>query len=110
MTRLHRAMGGKALPSPSLQGSFTGQNLRLTGQGLDNPISIASLVLSPAPPQPNQPPSLTAAIAVPIGAPAPLAITAQLNHRGFDLAIRGASSLPALRDLARATGLLRMAH
>ncbi|MGA2252787.1 MAG: AsmA family protein [Terracidiphilus sp.] len=104
MTRLHRAMGGKA-PSPSLQGSFTGQNLRLTGQGLDNPISIASLVLSPAPPQPNQPPSLTAAIAVPTGAPAPLAITAQLNHRGFDLAIRGASSLPALRDLARATGI-----
>jgi hypothetical protein len=105
MTRLHRAMGGKALPSPSLQGSFTGQGLQITGQGLTSPIPISSLVLSPAPPQPNQPPSLTAAIAVPAGAPAPLTITAQLNRKGFDLAVRGASSLPRLRDLARATGV-----
>jgi AsmA family/AsmA-like C-terminal region len=105
MTRLHRAMGGKALPPPSLQGSFTGQGLQITGQGLTSPIPISSLVLSPAPPQPNQPPSLTAAIALPAGALAPLTITAQLSRKGFDLAVRGASSLPRLRDLARATGV-----
>ncbi|WP_058188566.1 AsmA family protein [Terracidiphilus gabretensis] len=103
--QLHRAMGGKTLPPSSLQGSFTGQDLRLTGQGLANPISITNLILSPAPPQPNQSPSLTAAIAIPTGAPAPLAITAQLSQQGFNLAIRGSSSLPALRDLAHATGV-----
>jgi AsmA family/AsmA-like C-terminal region len=105
MARLHRAMDGKALPPSSLQGSFTGQGLRITGEGLANPIPVTSLVLSPSPAQPNQPPSLTASITVPADAPAPLAVTAQLTRQGFDVGVRGTASLSRLRDLAHITGI-----
>ena len=102
----HHPHAGKATqPGPALQGSFTGQNLRITGEGLTNPISVTNLVLSPSPAQPNQPPALTASIAVSAEAPAPLAVTAQLTQQGFDVGARGTASLSRLRDLAHIAGI-----
>jgi uncharacterized protein involved in outer membrane biogenesis len=104
--QLHNRHAGKApQPTSSLQGSFTAQDLRISGEGLANPISVTTLVLAPAPLQPNQPPALTASITLPAGASAPLLLAAQLNQQGFDLTVRGASSLPRLRDLAHVAGI-----
>jgi uncharacterized protein involved in outer membrane biogenesis len=101
----HPHAGKTPQPAPALQGSFAGQNLRITGEGLTNPISVTDLVLSPSPAQSNQPPALTASIAVSAEAPAPLAITAQLTRQGFDVGARGTASLSRLRDLAHIAGI-----
>jgi hypothetical protein len=102
----HRPRVGKTPQAvPVLEGSFTSQGLRITGEGLANPIPVTSLVLSPSPAQPDQPPALTASITVPADAPAPLAVTAQLTRQGFDVGVRGTASLSRLRDLGHITGI-----
>ena len=94
-----RARHPEKAPQP-LAGSFTAQGLRISGEGLDNPIEVTTLQLAPAGPF-----ALSASLAVPAGAPAPLAVTAQLSRQGFDVAVRGAASLPRLRALARLAGI-----
>jgi hypothetical protein len=105
-----RRAGKTPQPASALQGSFTALGVHISGEGpsgerLSSPIDVTNLLLSPALTEPDQPPSLAASLSVPAGASAPLAITAQLGMQGFDVAIRGAASLPRLRDLARAAGI-----
>ena len=84
-------------PAP-LSGSVTVAGLRLSGDALSRPILIPKVVVEPAP---GQAPALTATVAVPLGASAPLNFTARLAPEGYQVAIRGAAALPRLRDLAR---------
>jgi hypothetical protein len=89
----------------SIQGSFTAQGIRITGDGLSTPIQVANFLLEPTSTEPNQPAALSASLSVPAGASSPLAITAQLAQQGFDLAVRGPASLSRLRELARSAGI-----
>ena len=106
MMRSHRTMGGKALPPASaIQGSFAGQGIRISGDGLSIPVEIAKLLIEPAPAEPSQPPALAASFSVPTRASAPLTVTAELAQSGFDIAVRGTAFIPRLRELAHTAGI-----
>jgi hypothetical protein len=99
--RLSRTRHAEKAPQP-LQGSFTAQGIRISGEDLSSPVEVTNFLLSPAPAEPS---ALTASFSVPSGSSAPLAVTAQLNNQGFDIAVRGTASLTRMRDLARMSGI-----
>jgi hypothetical protein len=93
-----------AAPGP-LSGSLSVQGLQLSGNGLSQPIRIPKLVLAPA----NQPSdagqALTATVAIPAGAAAPLTVSTRLMLSGYQLTVRGQASISRGRELALVAGI-----
>jgi len=99
-------------PAPAfnpLTGLFTAEDVKISGEGISTPIDISKISLEPAPSEPNQPPALAAAISIPAGVEAPLAVNARLMQSGFAVAIHGSASLPRLRELASIAGIAQSA-
>jgi hypothetical protein len=98
-TKLHAEEQGP------LSGSLTVQGLQLSGNGLSQPIRIPKIVLAPA----NQPSgadqALTATVAIPAGAAAPLTVFTRLTLSGYQLTVRGQASISRGRELARVAGI-----
>jgi hypothetical protein len=98
-TKAHAAVQGP------LSGSLTVQGLQLSGNGLSQPIRVPKIVLAPA----NQPSgagqALTATVAIPAGAAAPLTVSTRLMLSGYQFTVRGQASINRGRELARAAGI-----
>lgn len=104
--RPEKTHGALAKPlSGPLTGSFTADSVKISGEGLAEPVTVTKLTLEPGAQEANQPPSLAATASVPAGAPVPLAASAHLALAGFDVSLRGPATLARLRDLARAAGI-----
>ena len=88
-----------------LSGSFTVTGFELSGGNLSQPLHASKVVLEPAEAAPNRSAALTAAIAIPAGAAAPLTFVPRLTSHGYQLAIHGEASLTQARELAHAAGL-----
>jgi hypothetical protein len=88
-----------------LSGSLTIQGLQISGNGLSQPLSVPKIILAPA----NQPTgtgqALTATVAIPVGAAAPLTVSTRLMLSGYQLIMRGQASITRARDLARVAGI-----
>ncbi|HEY3706991.1 MAG TPA: AsmA family protein [Terracidiphilus sp.] len=90
-------------PSP-VSGAFTVTGLRISGEALSRPIQVANMSLEPAPDQPGQPAALFTSMSIPAGGPTPLALTARIALRSFELGVHGVAALPRLREFAHVTG------
>jgi hypothetical protein len=125
-TKASAASSGKnasAKSHPAIQnpltGGFTVDGLKLSGDGLSEPIQIAKLVLLPASlspqapqqpaksstPTPTLPPALTATLAFPAGGSGPLTMTSRLAISGYQLTVHGQASVVKVRELAHVAGL-----
>jgi hypothetical protein len=95
----------KALPAVAgpLTGSFTVDGLQLSGNGLSQPIIVPKLILAPAPA--NQPPGVTATVAIPAGGASPLTVSMLLALSGYQVTVHGETSISRGRELARVAGL-----
>jgi hypothetical protein len=62
------------------------------------------MTLEPAPEQSGQPAALTTTVSIPAGGPVPLALTARIALRSFELGVHGTATLPRLREFAHVTG------
>jgi hypothetical protein len=93
-----------ALPS-ALQGSLIVEGFRLSGNGLSQPIQIAKVTLQPAASADGEPEALTTAVTLPMGAPSPVDITANLTLTGYQVTAHGQATLPRVRELAHAFGI-----
>jgi hypothetical protein len=89
------------VPGP-LSGSVIASSVRLTGDNLTKPIQVTKITIEPAP---GEPPALATTVAIPAGAPAPLILTVRLSLVNYQVGVRGAASLPRLRELALAAGM-----
>jgi hypothetical protein len=102
--QVHSAKAHAAAQGP-LSGSLTVQGLQLSGNGLNQPIHVPKLLLTPA----NQPSgagqALVATVAIPAGATAPLTVSTRLMLSGYQLTVRGQASISRARDLARVAGI-----
>ncbi len=121
-TRRGKARAAKARPvQPGpLTGSLTVDGLRLSGDGLSVPIQASKIVLEPAvaaardEPQGHaqpavQPAALETTVAIPAGAPTPLAVTARLSLSGYALTVRGPATIAKAREMAHTAGLANAA-
>ena len=100
-----RSAKAQAVVVGPLTGSLTVTGLRFSGGGLNPPVLIPELVLTPIPIPINQPQALTATTAIPAGAAAPLTVSTRLALSGYQLTLRGQASISRGRELARAAGL-----
>ncbi len=98
-----------ALPSGPLSGSFTIDGFRLSGGGLTRPIQAPKLVLEPAAVAQGHAQALTGTVAVPLGGPAPLALSFRLESNGYQVGLRGQASVARSREMAHAAGLSQAA-
>jgi len=103
--RDRRPAGPPRPPTGPLAGSFALEGLRLSGDTLNTPIQAAKITLDPALAVPGLPPALTTTVALPAGAPNPLSFTARISLHRFQLNVRGAASLPRLRELVHVAGI-----
>jgi hypothetical protein len=94
-----------AVPSGPLTGSFTVDNLRLSGGGLGQPILIPKTMVQPAAVAPGDAQALTATISVPAGAPVPMSVAVRFSVAGYQASVRGPASLPRIREFAHVTGI-----
>ncbi len=85
-----------------LSGSLIVTGLQIRGDSLARPILLPKVAVDPAP---GLPPALVATVAVPLGAPSALNITARLALDGFQVGMRGGVALYRLRELAHMSGL-----
>jgi hypothetical protein len=93
------------LPTGPLTGSFTLDDLRLSGGGLGQPIVIPKTTLQPTAVTSGDGPALTATISVPAGAPMPVSIAVQFSIAGYRASVHGPASLPRIRELAHVVGV-----
>jgi hypothetical protein len=103
------------LPQGPLTGSLIVEGLQLSGDGLRTPIQIPKLVLAPAAASTDQPAgqqaepfhsaALVAAVAIPAGAPIPLAVTTRLALSGYQITVRGQAAMARARELAKIGGI-----
>jgi hypothetical protein len=102
--QVHSAKAHATAQGP-LSGSLTVQGLQLSGNGLNQPILVPKLLLTPA----NQPSgagqALVATVAIPAGATVPLTVSTRLMLSGYQLTVRGQASISRARDLARVAGI-----
>ena len=100
-----RSSKAHAAVQEPLSGSLTVQGLQISGNGLSQPLSVPKIILAPA----NQPTgtgqALTATVAIPAGAAAPLTVSTRLMFSGYQLTMRGQASITRARDLARVAGI-----
>jgi hypothetical protein len=114
----NRARIAKTRPSAPgpLTGSFTVEGFRLSGDGLSSPIQAAKVVLTPAvaltqSPEAGEAPAsvervaLEATLTIPAGGATPLAVTARLARRGYQLAVHGQASVARATELAHMAGM-----
>jgi hypothetical protein len=87
-----------------LTGSFTVEELQLSGNGLSQPIRVPKFILEAAPTSADQPQALTATVAIPVGAATPLAVSTRLALSGYQFTLRGQASIARGRELARVAG------
>jgi hypothetical protein len=99
----------KSLPAVEgpLTGSFTVDGLQLSGKGLSQPILVPKLILTPAPA--NQPLGVSTTVAISVGGVSPLAVSARLTLSGYQVTVRGETSISRGRELARVAGLANAA-
>jgi hypothetical protein len=88
-----------------LSGSLTVQGLQLSGNGLSQPIRVPKLVLAPANQTSDAGQALTATVAIPAGAAAPLTVSTRLMLSGYQLTVRGQASISRARDLVQVAGI-----
>ena len=91
-----------AQPAGPLSGAISLTALRITGDGLSKPIQAVKVTIEPSA---GPVPALTAAAAIPLGAPLPLNITARLSLTDYQLGVHGPAALPRLREMARLAGI-----
>jgi hypothetical protein len=96
----------KALPAVEgpLTGSFTVDGIQLSGKGLSLPILVPKLILTPMPA--NQPPGVSATVAIPAGGASPLTVSTRLTLSGYQVTVRGETSISRGRELAHMVGLV----
>lgn len=104
-----------AMAHPAAQEALTGSivvdGFKLSGDGMNEPILIPRLLLTPATAPAGQPEgaplplALAATVAVPAGAPVPLTISTRLALSGYEVTLRGQASIARARELSRATGI-----
>jgi hypothetical protein len=116
-----RALRHSANAIPVVQGPLSGSlaidGFELSGEGLGTPLQVPRLLLTPLSPPPAKlpgrapqaaaigVPTLAGSVAVPVGAPAPLAVAAQLTLSGYQVSLRGQAALPRVRELAHVAAL-----
>jgi hypothetical protein len=100
-----------------LSGSFAVDGFQLSGEGLSTPILIPRLLLTPVAaaqgkavgqtqgPIANQAPALAGSVAIPMGGPVPLTLTAQLSLSGYQVTLHGQAALSRVRELAHESGM-----
>ncbi len=88
-----------------LRGSLTVLGLKLSGGGLGKPIEVAKISVEPSAVTAGQTQALTAALALPAGGPAPLAVTVQLGLSGYQVTLRGPAALARMREMAQVAGI-----
>lgn len=92
-----------------LSGSFTVQDLALSGAGVDRPIRVTRLVLEPFLADPGQSatgfPVVSATASIRAGAGTPLTVVSRFAPAGYQVSVRGTASISRLRELARIAGL-----
>ncbi len=91
-----------ALAAGPLSGTISLTALRITADGLSRPIQVVKVTIEPAA---GPAPALTAAAAIPAGAPMPLNITARFSLSDYQLGVHGPAALPRLREMARLAGI-----
>ena len=90
-----------------LTGSVTVEGLQLRGNGLSQPILVPKLLLTPTPA--SQPPGLMATVTIPAGGASPLTVSSRLTLSGYQVTVRGETSISRGRELARVAGLANAA-
>jgi hypothetical protein len=93
------------VPPGPLTGSFTVDDLRLSGGGLGQPILIPKTTVQPAAVASGDAQALTATISVPAGAPVPMSVGVQFSMAGYQANVHGPASLPRIRELAHVAGI-----
>ena len=92
-----------------LTGSITVNGLQLSGNGLSQPILVPKLLLAPAFAAANQAPgafqALAATVAIPAGGAGPLTVSTHFALSGYQVTVRGETSISRGRELARVVGL-----
>jgi hypothetical protein len=107
-TKRSREPKGESTAHGPLSGSFTVQDLALTGAGLDRPIRATRLVLEPSLAESDHSaglPVVSATASIPAGATAPLTVTSRFALSGYEVSVRGTASIGRLRELVRIAGL-----
>lgn len=104
----HPAKIREAAEAP-LTGGINIAGFQLSGGGLSQPIRIAKLLLEPAPAPASQEPgasqALAATVVIPAGAAVPLTVSTRLAFSGYQLTVRGQTSIGRGRELARVAGI-----
>ena len=88
-----------------LTGSLTVTGLQFSGGGLNQPVVIPELVLTPLPDPIGQPQALAATTSIPAGGAVPLTVSTRLALSGYQFTVRGQASISRGRELAHAAGL-----
>jgi hypothetical protein len=104
------ARSAKALPA--VEGPLTGniaiEGFQLSGNGLNEPIRVAKLLLEPAPasanPVPGDSQTLAATAAFPAGGASPMTVSTHLALLGYRIILRGQASIVRARELAHVAG------
>jgi len=108
--KAHAAKPRGSAPGP-LSGSFIVVGLRLSGDGLSQPIQIPRLTLEPVASAPGQQsghsqfPALGTTVALPAGGASPLTITTRLAISGYRMTVRGQAAITRAKELAHMAGL-----
>ncbi len=104
--KAHSAKAGAAMPEAGpLTGSFTVEGFALSGEGLSRPIQAPKLVLEPAAAAQGHVQALAGTMAIPVGGAVPLTVNVRMGLRGYQLTLRGQTSIVRGRELARAAGI-----
>lgn len=89
-----------------LAGMLTIEGLRLSGGGLKQPLQVSKPVtLEAVRAGGGEPAALTATVAIPAGGPGPLSLAVRMAVAGYQVSIRGAASLPRIREFAHVAGV-----
>ena len=94
---VHAAKSRSAKDHPVIEGPLTGSlkvtGLQFSGRGLNQPVVIPEVILTPVAAPIDQPQALTAATAISAGGAAPLTITARLSLSGYQFTVRGQAAI-----------------
>jgi len=97
--------GKGASATGPLTGSLTVDGFQLSGGGLSRPLQAPKLVLEPAPVAQGHAQALAGTVALPLGGAVPLTVNVRLGLTGYQVALRGQTSIARGRELALAAGI-----
>jgi AsmA family len=98
------AARGMATAGP-LSGSFTMEGLQVSGGGLSRPIQAPKMALEPAEAAQGHAQVLAGTVAFPAGGAVPFTVNVRLGLKGYQVTMRGQTSIARGRELAHAAGL-----